>query len=229
MCNASNKKICSGVKSFLKSPTSSKHSCCDASLEMGVTEHDNHQLLGYKVKGFPLFILTANSSQQLKQRSISSTFSSHLQVTSPPTLRYSDPASFSINSVHPTLNSLSLHPTAFYFVSISPTFSFFVSLTTSSPILFLTLSYLSFLSQSSSRTCFLLPLLNFHDLVFVSLLFCAQSVRPCIHIQCVCVCVSAPSVCPGYSTLVPSWRCCWPCPGPVLRRWLLHNTSVAPT
>ncbi|CAL8304653.1 unnamed protein product [Gadus morhua 'NCC'] len=56
---------------------------------MGVTEHDNHQLLGYKVKGFPLFILTANSSQQLKQRSISSTFSSHLQVTSPPTLSMS--------------------------------------------------------------------------------------------------------------------------------------------
>ncbi|XP_030218385.1 insulin [Gadus morhua] len=56
---------------------------------MGMTKHDNHQLLGYKVKGFPQFILTANSSQQLKQRSISSTFSSHLPVTSPPTLSMS--------------------------------------------------------------------------------------------------------------------------------------------
>ncbi|XP_056451428.1 insulin-like [Gadus chalcogrammus] len=56
---------------------------------MGKTKHDNHQLLGYKVKGFPQFILTANSSQQLKQRSISSTFSSHLPVTSPPTLSMS--------------------------------------------------------------------------------------------------------------------------------------------
>ncbi|CAL8304661.1 unnamed protein product [Gadus morhua 'NCC'] len=56
---------------------------------MGMTKHDNHQLLGYKVKGFPQFILTANSSQQLKQRSISSTFSSHLPVTSTPTLSMS--------------------------------------------------------------------------------------------------------------------------------------------
>ena len=42
--------------------------------------------------------------------------------------------------------------------------------------------------------------------------------------------VFAPSVCPSYSTLVPSCWCCWPCPGPVLRRHLLYSTSsVAPT
>ena len=63
------------------------------SLEMGVTIHQNHKLLWYKVKGFPQFFPTANSSKQLKQRSISCTFSSHLQVTSPSTLRYAGPAS----------------------------------------------------------------------------------------------------------------------------------------
>ncbi|KAK0134654.1 Insulin [Merluccius polli] len=52
-------------------------------LEMGVSQHDYHQLLWYKGRGFPQYCLIVNSSKQLYQRSILSTFCSHLQVSSP--------------------------------------------------------------------------------------------------------------------------------------------------
>ena len=153
------------------------------SLEVGVTIHENHELLWYKVKGFPQFFPTANSSKQLKQRSIS--------CTSPPIYRslLLQPSGMlvrpAVNSVPPTLNSLSLHPTAFYF-AISPTLFFFISLTPSSSILVLTLSYLSWLSQSSSsRTCFLRPLLNFLEPVI--LFSICYTLHP--YPMCMCVCL----------------------------------------
>ena len=154
------KKECSRVQTFCKSHVC-KHSCCDAGLEMGVSQHDYHQLLWYKGRGFPQYCLIFNSSKQLYQRSILSTFCSHLQVSSPLLLRYGTSPSFSIYSVLLTSNSLAVSPPNGSLPMVSLCLSHMVSLCLSHTLFFLTLSYLSLLSlSSSSRTCFLLSQLS---------------------------------------------------------------------
>ena len=181
------------MQNFCKSLTSSKHSCCDASLELGVSIHDNHQLLWYKVKGVPQFFPTANSSNSWSREASNPIYRSLLLQPSGMVLR---PASLSILYLLPSIVCLSTR----LLFTLSPFHPLCLSLSLSHPPLSSSTSHcLIFLGSLTPRPqehSFYSPFLTSLTL----LLFPCYSVHNLFYpapLSNLYLCVFAPSVCPA--------------------------------